>query len=74
MDKLGKIRRHHWKKRLKISKISKFESDLLEKKKKKNENNYSSSKWRNFADVCMVEGTNLPLTIQLWLLAISLLT
>ena len=73
MDKLGKIRRHHWKKRLKISKISKFESDLLEKKKK-NENNYSSSKWRNFADVCMVEGTNLPLTIQLWLLAISSLT
>ena len=73
MDKLGTIRRHNWKKRLKISKISKFESDLSEKKKK-NENNYSSSKWRNFADVCMVEGTNLRLTIQLWLLAISSLT
>ena len=29
MDKFGKIRRHHWKGRLKISKISKFESDLL---------------------------------------------
>ena len=29
MDKLGKIRRHHWKKRLKISKIAKFESDLF---------------------------------------------
>ena len=71
MDKLGKMRRHHWKKLLKISKISKFESDLIEKK---NENNYSSSKWRNFEDVCMVEGTNLPLTIQLWLLAISSFT
>ena len=29
MDKLGKIRRHHWKERLKISKSTKFESDLL---------------------------------------------
>ena len=29
MDKLGKIRRHHWKERLKINKIAKFESDLL---------------------------------------------
>ena len=29
MDEFGKIRRHHWKGRLKISKISKFESDLL---------------------------------------------
>ena len=29
MDEFGKIRRHHWKERLKISKISKFESDLL---------------------------------------------
>ena len=29
MDKFGKIRRQHWKGRLKISKISKFESDLL---------------------------------------------
>ena len=38
------MRRHHWKKLLKISKISKFESDLLKKKK----NNYSSSKSRNF--------------------------
>ena len=27
MDKLGKIRRHHWKECLKISKIAKFESD-----------------------------------------------
>ena len=29
MDKLGKIRRHHWKERLEISEIAKFESDLL---------------------------------------------
>ena len=27
MDKLEKIRRHHWKERLKINKIAKFESD-----------------------------------------------
>ena len=33
MDKFGKIRRHHWKGRLKISKISKFESDLLKTNK-----------------------------------------
>ena len=29
MDKLGIIRRHHWKERLKISKAAKFDSDLL---------------------------------------------
>ena len=29
MDKFGKIRPHHWKQRLKISKSAKFESDLL---------------------------------------------
>ena len=29
MDKLRNIRRHHWKERLKITKIAKFESDLL---------------------------------------------
>ena len=28
-DKFGKTRRHHWKERLTISKIAKFESDLL---------------------------------------------
>ena len=27
MDQFGKIRRHHWKERLKISNIAKFESD-----------------------------------------------
>ena len=29
MSKLGQNRRHQWKERLKISKIAKFESDLL---------------------------------------------
>ena len=29
MDKLGKIHGHHWKERLKISKIAKFESASL---------------------------------------------
>ena len=29
MDQPGKIRRHHWKEHLEISKIAKFESDLL---------------------------------------------
>ena len=32
MDQLRKIRRHHWKERVKISKIAKFESDLLKTK------------------------------------------
>ena len=29
MDQFGKIRRQHWKERLQISKIAKFECDLL---------------------------------------------
>ena len=29
MDKFGKIRRQHWNERLKISKVAKYESDLL---------------------------------------------
>ena len=29
MDNFGNIRPHHWKERFKISKIAKFESDLL---------------------------------------------
>ena len=33
MDELGKIRRFHRKERLKISKIAKFESDLLKTNK-----------------------------------------
>ena len=30
MDKFGKIQQHYWKERLKINKITKFESDLFE--------------------------------------------
>ena len=33
IDKFGKICRHHWKERLKISKLAKFESDLLKTNK-----------------------------------------
>ena len=33
MDKLGKIRQLHWKERLEISKIAKFENDLLKTNK-----------------------------------------
>ena len=33
MDKLGKIGRHHWKERLRIGKIAKFESELLKTNK-----------------------------------------
>ena len=33
MDKFGKIGRHHWKERLKISKVTKFKSDLLQANK-----------------------------------------
>ena len=32
MDNVRKIHWHHWKERLKISKIAKFESDLLKPK------------------------------------------
>ena len=56
MDKLGKIRGHHWKERLKISKSAKFDSDLL----KTNEDINSSSKSRNFNRRLTVGGTNLP--------------
>ena len=52
-DWSGKIRRHYWKERLKITKIAKFESDTS-----------LASDLQNFTDVCMVGGTNLPLTIQ----------
>ena len=56
MDKLGKIRGHNWKERLKISKSAKFESDLL----KTNEDINSPSKSRNFNRRLTVGGTNLP--------------
>ena len=38
VDKLGKIRRHHWKKRLKISKIVKIENALLKTNSSKSRN------------------------------------
>ena len=62
MDKLGKIRRHHWKERLKINKIAKFESDLL----KTNEDiaSYSREILQTFVWVGGEGGTNLPPTIQ----------
>ena len=50
MNKLAKIRPHHWKRRLKISKINKFERDLL----KTNEDIAPQIKTRIFTDVCMV--------------------
>ena len=56
MDKLGKIRRHHWKERLKISKSAKFESDLL----KTNED--ILLKVAKFYKRLTVGGTNLPPT------------
>ena len=56
MDKLGKIRQLRGKERLKIGKNAKFEIDLLKSN--------GSSKSRNFKDICMVRGTNLPPTLQ----------
>ena len=55
MNKLAKIRPHHWKRHFKISKINKFERDLL----KTNEDIAPQIKTRSFTDVCMVGGTNL---------------
>ena len=49
MDQLRKIRRHHWKERVKISKIAKFESDLLKTKEdtvpKRRENLQTFARW-----------------------------
>ena len=56
MYKLGKIRRHHWKERLKISIIAKFESDLL----KTNED--TLLKVAKFYRRLYAGGTNLPKT------------
>ena len=50
MNKLAKIRPHHWKRHFKISKINKFERDLL----KTNEDIAPQIKTRIFTDVCMV--------------------
>ena len=55
MDKLGTNRQHHWKERINISKIAKFQSDLL----KINED-ITPPRSRNFTDVGMVGSTNLP--------------
>ena len=49
MSKLGQNRRHQWKERLKISKIAKFESDLLTTIE-----DTAPQKSRNFTDVCIV--------------------
>ena len=45
----GKICRHHRKERLEITKIAKFERDLLKAKK-----DTAPQNSRNFTDVCMV--------------------
>ena len=59
MDKFSKIRQHHWKECLKISKIAKFESDLL----KTNED--IASQTRTILQMFVWWwGTNLPSTIQ----------
>ena len=66
MDRLVKIRQHHWNEHLQINKITKFESDLL----KTNEDIQpcSSSKSQYFADICMagVQTCPLPPTIQMF--------
>ena len=52
----GQVRdKHHWKERINISKIAKFQSDLL----KINED-ITPPRSRNFTDVGMVGSTNLP--------------
>jgi len=55
MDQLGKILQHHWKERIKISKLAKFESDTV-----KSERGYSSTKFRKFIEICMY-GTSIKL-------------
>ena len=55
MDQLGKILRHHWKERIKISKLAKFESDTI-----KSERGYSSSKFRKFIEI-FTNGTSIKL-------------
>ena len=54
MDRFGQIRRHHRKERLKISKITKFESDLLKAYK-----GTAPQNSRNCTDVCVVVGHKL---------------
>ena len=59
MDKFGKICRHHIKERLKINKITKFESDLLKAYK-----DTAAQNSRNFADVCMVGATIIQTSVN----------
>ena len=60
MDKLRNIRRHHWKERLKIADIAKFESNLL----KTNEEIAPRRCEILQTSVWWGGGTNLPPTIQ----------
>ena len=53
MDKLGKIHRHYWKEHLKITKISKFESDLW-----KTNEDVASQVAKSLTDVCLIGDTN----------------
>ena len=55
MDQLGKILWHHWKERIKINKLAKFESDT-----NKSERGYSSRKFRKFIEIC-TNGTSVKL-------------
>ena len=54
LDQLGKIRRHHWKERLYISTIVKFESDSI-----KTTEDVAPQSREILQDVCLVVGTNL---------------
>lgn len=55
MDKSGKIRRNHWKERLKNNKITKLESDMLKTLKI-----YSSLKSQYFTDARKVGAQDCP--------------
>ena len=59
MDKFGKICRHHISERLKINKITKFESDLLKAYK-----DTAPQNSRNFTDVCMVGATIIQTSVN----------
>ena len=55
MDQSRKILRHHWKERIKISKLAKFESDTI-----KSERGYSSTKFRKFIEI-FTNGTSIKM-------------
>ena len=57
MDKLGKIQGHHWKKRLKISELAKFESGNYAWRERR----YNAAKLRKFTDVSILGGNIAPL-------------